>query len=372
MRHLALGVVSLAMVGFLGASRLAADEGGKGKVLDIKGTLTESDPPDKGKPHKAHVVKLTAGKTYKIDLISQDFDTYLRLQNAEGKVVAQDDDSGGDLNARILYQVPKDGDYKIIATSYDGKFGAYALTVVEASKSDLLQIRVGKISALGPEEQKEVLDDLKKHLAARGKDLSTADAQMAFRVAMTLDNFRSPLASDVYTEFAKVLAGASDQKIAGFAKMLEGAGRRTGLPGKAIEVKGTKLDGTALDWSKYKGKVVLVDFWATWCGPCIAELPNIKEMYAAYNKRGFDVVGVSIDQDKEAPAKFMEKRELPWVCLHNKPREGMAEYYGIFSIPQAILVDREGKVVSLRARGPELGRLLEKLIGPIETKKDEK
>src|SRR6185436_18175660 len=109
---------------------------------------------------------------------------------------------------------------------------------------------------------------------------------------------------------------------------------------KFFDVTGKTVGGEHFDWKKYRRKVVLVDFWATWCGPCLGELPNIRKMHEAYKDRGFEVVAISIDSKRDALESFLEKRKLPWLCLHEKDATGkqpMAIQYGVFAIPLAIL-----------------------------------
>jgi thiol-disulfide isomerase/thioredoxin len=151
--------------------------------------------------------------------------------------------------------------------------------------------------------------------------------------------------------------------------MLEGIERRLNLPGNSIEVSGTYLDGTKLDWASYRGKVVLVDYWATWCGPCRAEVPNILQNYLKYHDKGFEVIGISLDDTREAAEEYVKQTNIPWPSLFHESSDGsgwqnpMAVRYGITGIPTAILVDQEGKVVSMNARGPRLAAELEKLLG---------
>jgi len=120
-----------------------ADDNG----TEIKGKLSPDDPRDKVQaksPHKVHTMKWKIGESYQIDLVSRDFDAFLRLEDSAGKQLALDDDSGGMLNARIVFAVPRDDTYRIIATSLDGKAGNYTLTVRGASKAEAA---LGKVQA---------------------------------------------------------------------------------------------------------------------------------------------------------------------------------------------------------------------------------
>ena len=118
------------------------------------------------------------------------------------------------------------------------------------------------------------------------------------------------------------------------------------MPGNEIKIAGTGLDGEAFHWAAYRGKVVLVDFWATWCPQCIAELPNVRRHYDEYHERGFEVVGISLDRDPTRLAKFVEEREMPWVTLFEPDAGGdhpVAAYYGVRTIPHGNLGKPRGQ-----------------------------
>lgn len=174
------------------------------------------------------------------------------------------------------------------------------------------------------------------------------------------------LAIEAYKTFEPIVAASPNQKVSDMAPQFAGAQRRLELPGNRMEIFGTLLDGEKFDPATLAGKVVLVDFWATWCGPCVAEIPAMREHYAKYHDRGFEIVGVSCDDDKDVVEEFVARENIPWPMLHDEG-DGrwppLASHYGLPGIPVMILIGRDGNVVSIQARGAELTRQLAKIFG---------
>lgn len=134
--------------------------------------------------------------------------------------------------------------------------------------------------------------------------------------------------------------------------------------GKPLDIHFTALDGREVDLPKLKGKVVLVEFWSTTCGPCIAEMPTLKTTYKKLHDQGFEIVAISLDDRESALRRFIKEKELPWPQhFDGKGWENtFAVKYGIFGIPTMWLVDRRGNLRDTDARF-DLERRVTALLG---------
>jgi len=127
------------------------------------------------------------------------------------------------------------------------------------------------------------------------------------------------------------------------------------------------LTGKRFSLTDLRGRVVLVDFWATWCRPCIAEVPNVRRVHRKYKDAGFDVVSISLDKNRSRFKSYAKKNGMKWYHVMEGGGWGtrLAKKYGVRSIPAMYLLDHEGKVISTKARGQELERLVAKAVGKL-------
>jgi thiol-disulfide isomerase/thioredoxin len=126
----------------------------------------------------------------------------------------------------------------------------------------------------------------------------------------------------------------------------------------------TDLDGKPLASASFKGKVLLIDFWATWCPPCRAELPNVIAIYKKYHPQGFEIIGVSLDSDKDKLTSFIKEQDLAWPQYFDGQgwSNKLAAKYGVEAIPYTILVDGNGKIIGTELRGDDLEAAVSKAL----------
>lgn len=179
-------------------------------------------------------------------------------------------------------------------------------------------------------------------------------------------------AAAAFAAFLPEFERSGNPAVRDLAARIGGTARRLSLPGNPMKITGTLLSGEPFDQTSLAGKVVLVDFWATWCGPCVAEIANLRKEYEQWHDKGFEVVGVSLDEDRDTLVEFVKAKEIPWPILYEQPggpgwRHPLSSYYGITGIPTVVLIGRDGNVITLDARGKKLGAALERLLGdPVE------
>lgn len=130
----------------------------------------------------------------------------------------------------------------------------------------------------------------------------------------------------------------------------------------APDFSSTDINGNPISLKEYRRKVVLLDFWATWCGPCIGEMPNVKKIYDTYKDMGFVVIGISLDNDAAEVRDFLKECELPWRQIFDGQDGPLKKLFQIRGIPSLWLIDRQGKVISYKARGAALRKLVDEAV----------
>ena len=147
-----------------------------------------------------------------------------------------------------------------------------------------------------------------------------------------------------------------------------GACRGSGAGKPALAFEATTLDGKPFKLSDLRGKVVLLDFWATWCAPCVAELPNVTKAHEQYSDDGLVAVGISFDRDAKTLREYVAEKQLtrPQIWAQKADKGPLANLYGVSAISATFLVGPEGKVVAKDLPGDELQKAVQKEVGKLK------
>lgn len=211
--------------------------------------------------------------------------------------------------------------------------------------------------------QKAWMNDLKAFLTAHGKSDEASEALIQLASAYEF-NAEEDEARTYYERLVHEFPSSeSGKKAAGALKRLD-------LVGKSIDLKGPGPGGQELAASQFKGKTLLVTFWASWADPVRRDLPELVKLYQKHHGKNFEILGVNLDNEREELDTFLKDNPLPWAQIFEPggiEKNRFATEYGIIALPTMVLVDAQGKVVDRNIRSAaELERQLEKLLAGKE------
>lgn len=208
------------------------------------------------------------------------------------------------------------------------------------------------------EVQDQWLASLEKFIADFPDSSDSADAMLQIAMAQ---EFSGKL-TDAKGWYTKIAEGHGQSQAGAVAI---GALRRLNLKGQPLQLAGPALGvpGT-LDISKLRGKVVIVQFWATWCRPCTEELPQIQELYKTHKAAGLEVVGVNVDSEGAPIQEYVQQHKIAWPSIHEAGglQSSIALQYGVITLPTTFLIDKTGKVVTAAANIDDLKKQVPELL----------
>jgi thiol-disulfide isomerase/thioredoxin len=261
---------------------------------------------------------------------------------------------------------------------------ALAQTTKAADATPSLYVQLQKLEEQVQAKSKEdkhseadYADELKTldTLIASKKDAKTDEAvQMTYMKAMlyieVIEDYdkASDIMRQIVTNYPNTQYSESAEKVVAKLQTMANAKKIHDnlVSGAAFpDFSASDLDGKPLSVASRKGKVVLLDFWATWCPPCRAELPNVVQVYKKHHDQGFEIIGVSLDSDRDTLDAFLKKQDgMTWPQYYDGQgwTNNLAVKYGVESIPFAVLIGPDGKIIGKDLRGDDLEDAVSKAV----------
>lgn len=241
--------------------------------------------------------------------------------------------------------------------------------LMEVQSSQAYQNFVQAFRDLGTER----FDSASALVAIRGLYEAFPTLQTVEQIATTIANIEYsgyvPLSQDVARLTHSAMASFPEADTRHVEKALQDHATRTSLMGNTITWDGlVGFDGQPLDWNEYSGKVVLVDFWASWCLKCLREIPTIRQVHQEFADRGFAVLSINMDENLVSGRECVTSQRFPWRSFHSSVpdqlgfQSPLARRLGVNAIPFMLVLDRQGRVAALHVRGEALRPAVEKLL----------
>ena len=213
-----------------------------------------------------------------------------------------------------------------------------------------LEQRVIASDDLPTDKLKPLLNETFHYLSEH--DLDDTYLRLASTVVHAINRYDDEeVRKEQFKRFGKVFSQSESRTLTAYGKKITKSAiapaNVSQLVGKPLDLSGVTDLGGELDWASYRGKVVLVDFWASWCGPCRAQMPKIKAIYEELDRKTFDVVAVNLDRSAEAFEEYSKEHQSPWPNVIGDDGRALAEQYGITALPTMMVVDGEGKILAV-------------------------
>lgn len=366
-----------------GALLIACSGTGGGRTMDLHiegagGSMAYFDRFENNRPIRVDSVKLNDAGEGTIRVPAMPLDFYRIAVGQEQIIVALDSAESLTIEAKMgALNVPTtisgsphtDALYEFYAksTAFDEERERLRAAISGSSDTAL----IGKFNAMNARFYEECKAFVQAHesspvaLTALGKLNMQQELPLFKQVRESLR--KTMPRSGFFAMFRDQVDRLEQQEIA--IKMQEEEQKRLSnlLPigTEAPEIRQQTPDGKTLALSELRGKVVLIDFWASWCRPCRIENPNVKKVYNKYASKGFEILGVSLDRDHASWVKAIKDDGLPWKQVSDLGfwNNAAAQEYGVSSIPFTVLIDREGRIIEKGLRGDELDGRLKELFG---------